>query len=768
MKRINVFLLICYVSGQLFAQRTPTVLPQLGKNKIEEVVAAMSLEEKIELVMGLGDATWTNPPEGNKTVIVNGIAGRTWDIPRLGIPPTVMADGPAGLRIDPLLQDASLPRYCTAFPAATSLASTWNTMLVEKVGKAMGNEVLEYGCDVLLSPAMNIQRNPLAGRNFEYYSEDPYISGKMGASMVRGLQSNGIGASVKHFVANNQETNRKSINEIISQRALREIYLRGFEITIKESEPWTVMSSYNRVNGFHTAENRELLTTILRDEWGYKGLVTTDWWSGTDATSQMYAGNDLLMPGCYQREELMQAVADRRLDEKTLNRNVTRILEYIMKTPRYKGYRFSNRPDLAAHALVAQQAAEEGMVLLKNDNHSLPLSKNRRVALFGKTSYNFIAGGTGSGEVNYEHAVSLQEGLENNGFSIVKPLEKFYVHFIDSVRNRETKDKKHVLDFMDEVALSKDEIREQVAKSDLAIITIGRSAGEGWDRKEQDYFLLSAIERKMIKEISEVYHKAGKKVIVVLNIGGVMETASWKEYPDAILLAWQSGQQGGAALADILKGTVNPSGKLPVTFPLHYSDVPSATTFPGEPLDNPINSFYNEGIYVGYRYYDSFNVKPSYEFGYGLSYTDFQYSNMKLTFDASTLTVKAEVTIKNIGKRAGKEIVQAYLSAPSDKIEKPMQELKGFVKTKLLKSGESEMVVFELDARLLASYWSGISSWIADAGIYQLSLGSSSRDIRAQSLFTLGESKLVEKTNYVLQPNYMVKEFSIKDKKLEK
>ncbi|MDP4278635.1 MAG: glycoside hydrolase family 3 protein, partial [Bacteroidota bacterium] len=577
-----IFLLFL-VCSNLSAQ-----LPQLGKNKIEDIVAAMTLDEKIDLIMGLGDATWKNPPTGEKTVIIDQAAGCTYKIPRLGIPPTVLADGPAGLRINPSQEGADHLYYCTAFPTATALASTWNQQLVENVGKAMGNEVREYGCDVFLAPAINIQRNPLCGRNFEYYSEDPLIGGKLGAAMIRGVQSNGVGTAIKHFVANNQESNRQSVNEIISQRALREIYLRGFEIAIKESAPWMVMSSYNRVNGFHTAENRELLTTILRDEWGFKGMVTTDWFSGTDWTSQVYAGNDMLMPGCYQRDELKKAILDRRLDEKVLDRNVARILEYILKTPRFRNYRFSTRPDLAAHDIVARNAAEEAMVLLKNEGNTLPLKGVTTIALFGKTSYHFIAGGTGSGEVNYKQAVSLQEGLAKGGFKISPSLQLCYLHYIDSlVASKEDKDKKFAVDFSGEIALSDKLINDQVKKTAIAVITIGRCSGEGWDRKEGDYFLISQQERHLLKKVSQLYHAAGKKVVVILNIGGPIETASWKQYADAILLSWQTGQEGGNALADILKGNANPSGKLAVTFPVNYTDVPSSTTFPGEPAENP-------------------------------------------------------------------------------------------------------------------------------------------------------------------------------------
>ena len=398
-------------------------LPQLGKDKVEEVISAMTLEEKVYLLMGLGEASWTNPVSGEKTVIIDGAAGRTWDIPRLGITPAVLSDGPAGLRINAHPNGLNITRYCTAFPTATALASTWNTELVEQVGQAMGNEVLEYGSDVLLAPAINIHRNPLCGRNFEYYSEDPMIAGKMGAAMVRGIQSKGVGTSLKHFAANNIETNRTTINAIISQRALREIYLKGFEIVVKESQPWTVMSSYNRLNGFYTSENYDLITTILRDDWKFEGMVMSDWWGGTDAVAQMNAGNDLLLPGCKQREELLLALKNKTIDEKIIDRNLARILTFIQKTPRFKGYDFSNKPDLKEHAQLARHTAGEGMILLKNENKILPLKGIRRVALFGKTSYRFIAGGTGSGEVNYKYAPTIKESFDNNGFKVLKSLD---------------------------------------------------------------------------------------------------------------------------------------------------------------------------------------------------------------------------------------------------------------------------------------------------------------------------------------------------------
>ena len=745
-----------YVS--ITAQNEVKRLPQLKAGKIDNVIAAMSIQDKVYMLMGLGDNNWTNPPVGDKTVIIDGEAGLTWSISKFGIPPTVLTDGPAGLRIEPHPQGKDFTRFCTAFPTATALASTWNAALVENVGKALGNEVLEYGSDVLLAPAINIQRNPLCGRNFEYYSEDPLVAGKLAAAMVRGVQSNGVGTSLKHFVANNIETNRKTINEVVSQRALREIYLRGFEIVVKEAHPWTVMSSYNRLNGFYTSENYDLLTNILRDEWGFKGLVMSDWWAGADAVAQMNAGNDLLMPGCYQRQELLDAIKYKNIDEKVLDRNLNRVLTYILKTPRYKGYVYSNKPDLKAHQLVSENAATEGMVLLKNDNNTLPFKKVKRVALFGKTSYRYIAGGTGSGEVNYDYAPTINESFEKNGFQVDKPLEEIYKQFIDSINKQSSKnDLKFNVDFHPELSLSKAQIAAQVKKSDLAIITIGRNAGEGSDRSIAD-FSLSDTEKQLIRNVSEIFHAAKKKVVVVLNIGGVIATADWRDEPDAILLAWQTGQEGAYALVDILKGTVNPSGKLPMTFPMTYSDVPSAKTFPGEPADNPVNAFYNEGIFVGYRYYDTFKVPTAYEFGYGLSYTKFEYSKLQLSSDKFKDLITVTVNVKNSGKKAGKEVVELYLHAPALQLEKPVQELKAFAKTDELKPGQSQTMKFTIDSSSLASFRTDKSSWVAEKGTYEVRIGASSNDIRLKSNFLLSDDITVEKVHNVLYPNFPIKE----------
>ena len=630
------------------------------------------------------------------------------------------------------------------------LASTWNQELVESVGKAIGNEVLEYGADVLLAPALNIHRNPLCGRNFEYYSEDPLVSGKIAAAYVRGVQSNGVGTSIKHFAVNNQETNRMSNDAQVSPRALREIYLKGFEIAVKEAEPWTVMSSYNYVNGTYTSESKDLQTTLLRDEWGFKGMVMTDWFGGSDVVAQMNAGNDMLQPGLQkQYDSLIVAAKSGVLDDAVLSRNVKRILEMIMKTPRFKGYKYSNKPDLKAHAAVTRQSATEGMVLLKNDNNALPLASTvKNIALFGYTSYDFVAGGTGSGNVNRAYTVSLLEGLSNAGYTVDDNLKSVYEKYLAAEKERLAKEKKGP--FMpdkrpDEMSLTPAMVNEQVGKSDVALITIGRTSGEFLDRNVAD-FNLSQAETQMVQTVTRAFHAAGKKVIVVLNIGGVIETASWKNLPDAILCAWQAGQEGGNSVADVLKGNASPSGKLTMTFPLSFADAASSKNFPVDmnvsidlvnkgkrkhDVKNVDYTNYEEDIYVGYRYFDSFGKNVSYPFGYGLSYTTFEYTNPAIMSENGTYTVT--VNVKNIGKCAGKEVVQLYVSAPNNKeMNKPVKELKAFAKTKELKPGESELVTMTVAAADLASFDIATSSWVVDAGKYEFLIGASSRDIRAK------------------------------------
>lgn len=743
-------------------------VPQLGKSSLDEVIGAMTLEEKAHLVVGTGMAGFSGDSAviGATKKLVPGAAGTTYPIERLGIPAVVLADGPAGLRIDPKREGDSATYYCTHFPIGTLLASTWDQELVESVGQSIGNEVLEYGADVLLAPALNIHRNPLCGRNFEYYSEDPLVSGKIAAAYVRGVQSNGVGTSIKHFAVNNQETNRMATDAHVSPRALREIYLKGFEIAVKESAPWTVMSSYNYLNGVYTSENKELQTTMLRDEWGFKGMVMTDWFGGKDAVAQMVAGNDMLQPGLpKQYEAIVKGVQDGALDEAILNQNVKRILEMILQTPRFKGYEYSNKPDLKAHAAVTRQSATEGMVLLKNDNGALPLAADvKNVALFGCTSYDFIAGGTGSGNVNRAYTVSLLDGLKNAGYVVDEALKNSYEAYLKAEKERLSKDKKEW--FMPdtrpaEMAVSAQVIREQAAKADVALVTLGRTSGEFLDRMVAD-FNLTKEEQNMLKAVSDAFHAAGKKVVVVLNIGGVIETASWKSAPDAILCAWQAGQEGGNSVADVLSGKASPSGKLTMTFPVKFEDAASSDNFPidmrvstdlmnkgGKKNDvkNVDYTNYEEDIYVGYRYFDTFGKQVSYPFGYGLSYTTFAYDKAAVKADNGVYTVSVEV--KNTGKVAGKEVVQLYVSAPDVAANKPEKELKAFAKTKELKPGEAVVVTLKVNADDLASYDEAASAWVVTPGNYKFLVGASSRDIKA--MLEAEVAAATQKTNDILK-----------------
>lgn len=747
-------------------------LPQLGKNKLDDVVAAMTLEEKVHLVIGTGMTGFSGESAviGETRSLVPGAAGTTYPVERLGIPAVVLADGPAGLRINPTREGDSATYYCTHFPIGTLLASTWDQELVENVGKAIGNEVLEYGADVLLAPALNIHRNPLCGRNFEYYSEDPVVSGKIAAAYVRGVQSNGVGTSIKHFSVNNQETNRMANDARVSQRALREIYLKGFEITVKEAEPWTVMSSYNYVNGVYASESKEMQTTLLRDEWGFEGIVMTDWFGGKDAVAQMIAGNDMLQPGTdKQYEDIVAAVNEGRLDVAILDLNVKRILEMILKTPNFKGYKFSNNPDLQAHAAVTRQSATEGMVLLKNDNNALPLAADvKKVALFGCTSYDFVAGGTGSGNVNRAYTVSLLDGLKNVGYEVNESLKPIYEQHIEAEKKRNTPDPTNTFaNFMPiprpvEMTLTPEQIQTQVANTDVALITLGRMSGEFEDRTSTDFYL-SKKELKLLKDVTKAFHAAGKRVVVVLNIGGVIETASWKNLPDAILCAWQAGQEGGNSVADVLSGKASPSGKLTMTFPVKFEDAASSANFPvnqkanidisnkGEKRNDVRNvdyTIYEEDIYVGYRYFDSFNKQVSYPFGYGLSYTTFGYANPTIKNDNGVYTVSVEV--KNTGSVAGKEVVQLYVAAPNSvTMDKPEKELKAFAKTNELKPGETAIITLKVKAADLASFDETSSSWVVDAGTYKFLIGASSRDIKATLDAEVAASS--EKTNDILK-----------------
>ncbi len=786
MKIINLFTISLFIiTAQIFLQScADKQIDQADNKKIETIISSLTLEEKIGLTIGDGKYLTTIEPKLVETG--EGIVkpGRNIKllIPRLGIEGFTHVNGPSGVNRGNPTDDSDF-NYTTAFPSATCLAATWDTELVEEVGKVTGNEVLEYGFGLAKMPGLNIHRNPKCGRNFEYYSEDPLLSGKLTVAMINGLQSNGIGAVIKHFVANNQETNRRTYNAVISQRALREIYLRGFEIAVKEGKPKSIMTSYNKLNGYYTPEIPELLQDITRQEWGFDGLYMTDFdMRYGDAVAQVRAGTNLIMTGKKREyEELKDALKNKTIDESTLDENLYYNIKLKLESPSMNGFTPSFKPDLEAHAKVARESAADGMVLLKNENNTLPVKESKTVAVFGKTSYDLILSGTGSGTVDsYKYKININDGLKSAGFKVLKNIENNYTEYIENLKRENIvppyfdnpkmrKDngiegnqapshfKTRLVAFSKEQAMPKVDIEKYESGSDIAVITLGRSGGENY---ENGYLPITQVEFDLVKNVCEIYHAAGKKVVVVLNVGGVWETASWHDYPDAILLAWQPGQEGGHAVADIFTGAVNPSGKLPDSFPVKYEDVPSASTFPGEPVEDPINSFYTEGIYVGYRYYDSFDVQTAYEFGFGMSYTTFEYSDLQLSNTQFSDKLVVNVTVKNTGVVAGKEVAQLYLSAPQTVLEKPVHELKGFAKTKLLQPGETQQLSFELDERSLASFWSGISAWVADKGDYEVRVGASSKDIRLKASFNLPNDIVVEKVHDVLYPNFHIKELS--------
>ncbi len=762
--------------GALSVTMTAQTAPQLNANNIEEVIKAMTLEEKAQLLVGGGNDGFVGSGAmlGHQKKFVPGAAGTTVAIPRLGIPATVQCDGPAGVHIDAHREGDSRNYYATGFPVGTCLASTWNTDLVRKVGEAIGNETLEYGCDVVLGPGMNLHRNPLCGRNFEYYSEDPVVTGLMGTAFVLGVQSQGVGVSAKHFAVNSQESDRTRVDERLSQRALRELYLKGFEMMVRKSNPWTIMSAYNKINGIYAQGNKDLLTNILRDDWGYKGIVETDWIGKREdlpVEQEVAAGNDLMMPGYpAQVKDIVNAVKSGKLDVNDVDRNVRRMLEYIVKTPRFKGYKYSGEPDLKAHAAITRQSSTEGMVLLKN-NAALPIRGLKTVALFGVNSYDFMSGGLGSGAVNVGYSVDMVTGLKNIGVATTPQLTEIYQNYVKYAKAKLKADKNPMMWFLDQGQPKLDEIDitercvvNEEPKADAAIITIGRQAGEGMDRQINGEFNLSKTEQDMIFRVSDAFHAKGKKVIVIINSGSVMETASWRDRVDAILVAWQPGIEGGNSVADILTGKVNPSGKLTMTWPIAAVDHPSTANFakeydmytyknmegwgkgniPGVDFSN-----HEEDIYVGYRYFDTFKKDVAYPFGFGLSYTTFEMGKPSVKVNGKNIEVS--VTVKNTGKVAGKQVAQVYVTAPKGAYEKPAKELKAFGKTRELKPGESQTLKMTLEKRDLASFDEANSQWKVDAGNYLFQVGTDVESIKGTA--TLKVAEYTEKTSSACAPN---------------
>ena len=664
---------------------------------IKALISQMTLEEKAALCTGA--SAWTSTP-----------------VERLGIPQLTCSDGPHGVRRQPdehELGNQSLP--ATAFPTYSSMASTWNRDLMRRVGEALAEECIALNVDVLLGPGVNMKRSPLCGRNFEYFSEDPFLAGEMAVAMIDGVQSKGVGTSIKHFAANNQEFQRFTISSEVDERTLREIYLPAFEKAVKQSQPWTVMCSYNKLNGTFASEHHYLLTEILKEEWGFEGYVVSDWGAVRDRVAALKAGLDWEMPGPQQRrvQAVITAVQNGTLDEAVLDESVRRLLRIVFmskETPKSYG-----TFDVEAHHALAQHASAEGIVLLKN-NGILPLKNPQQIAVIGRSAEAPHFQGGGSSHINPTKVTLPLNALKNvAGEAEIAYAEGYPVD--DSVQQS----------LVDEaVAIAKS---ADVALLYIALPTFKES--EGYDRKDLD---LTNQQVLLIRAVSA----AQPNTVVVLNNGSPVVMSDWIDGVAAVLEAYMMGQAGGGAIADVLFGRVNPSGKLAETFPLRLSDTPAYTNFPGE-LGKV---HYGEGLFIGYRHYDTREIPVLFPFGYGLSYTTFEYSNAKLssdTFnDVDGLTVSVDVT--NTGKVAGKEVVQVYVRDPQASVVRPVKELKGFAKVEL-QPGETKTVTIALDPRAFAFYHIEYKDWVAEAGEFEILIGASSADIRATLKATLNATR---------------------------
>ena len=656
--------------------------------KIQQWIAEMTLEEKISLCSGRD--FW-----------------HTQEIERLGIPSVMIADGPHGLRKEtgdhsqPGLAE-SVPATC--FPTASALAASWNRDLVFRVGAALGEECRQEKVGVLLGPGANIKRSPLCGRNFEYFSEDPYLSGEMAVSHIQGVQSRGIGTSLKHYAANNQEHRRMTIDAVIDSRALQEIYLRGFEIAVKKAQPWTVMGAYNRINGTYCCEHPGLLGEILREKWGYHGLVVSDWGAVNDPAASLQAGLDLEMPGVDggNRDLLLEAVRTGRLNEAVLDRAAAGVLKMVVRAQETLAEDFDYDPD--AHHTLAREAAGEGAVLLKNEQSALPLAKGARTAVLGAMAASPRYQGAGSSIINPTRLDTL------HGEMVRMVGEAQIVYAPGYPLDGEEEEK--LLQEAVQAARSAEAVVVHVGLPDLYEV-------EGLDR---EHLRLPESHNRLIEAAADVH----ERVIVVLSCGAPVEMP-WIDRVQAVLLGYLGGQAGGAALADLLYGGVNPSGKLAETFPMRLEDTPAYHHFPG----GPRTVEYRESLYVGYRFYDSVGKDVLFPFGHGLSYTSFAYRGLSLSEPRirSDQPLMVSLQVQNSGPRAGQEVVQLYVAPQTPTAFRPRMELKGFEKVRL-EPGEKKTVTFQLGARAFAYYNSESGDWQVESGPFEILVGASSHDLR--------------------------------------
>jgi beta-glucosidase len=663
------------------------------------VIEVLTLDEKLTLLTGVGFSLGS-PLEG-AAPFIPGVAGYTKALPEHDLPSLLLADGPAGLRFG--RDDTGRPvRRATAFPIATALASTWDQELAEEFGSALGKEARSHGIGVVLAPGMNIQRDPLGGRNYEYLSEDPLVSGVMAASIVRGIESEGVGATLKHFVANNQETNRTALDTIIDDNTLRSIYLRGFRIAVEEGRPSAIMTAYNLVNGTHTSQSEFLITDTLRGEWGFDGIVMTDWFAGDDPVAQVASGHSLLMPGSPgERDAISEAILTGELSDDQIDSAITPVVRQILRQRDAE----PAEVDWDQHANLARRIAADGMVLLKNGN-VLPLGDEvSRISLFGVGGYNTIIGGTGSGDVAEWTSTSIAEGLEAAGFilheDIAAPTREAITAFTE-----QTPPPQSIFDpvpYPDEIMFDPKTLALSAQTSDVAIFVLSRTTGEFRDRAVERDFELTAVERELLFAVSRAFAAESKDTVVILNVGGPVETDSWIENAAAVLVAWLPGQEAGHAVADVLKGSVNPSGRLTATWPRSYKDTSTAAHFPGARTGagavpayggfaqaEPSEVSYEEGLLVGYRFFDQADVSPAFPLGYGISFTSFKLVDFRIRTDDEEVGLMAR--IRNTGPVSGRTPVMAFVRPGSS----AHRELVGFAKSEVLAPGEQADVTISL------------------------------------------------------------------------
>lgn len=687
-------------------------LPQLTPDGVRCVVAAMTLEEKAHMVTGVRDT------------VKPGASGGTYPIERLGVPSITVNDGPAGVR------------YSTSvwYPSIINVSSSWDTALAARIGQSIGEDALALGIDIVLAPGMNIQKNVLGGRNFEYSSEDPILTALMVSPYVKGMQSAGAGACIKHFAANNQESARGSVSANVTERALREIYLKAFGMVVADAAPWTVMSSYNCINGIHTSVNTDLLTGILRGEFGFEGFVMSDWGVAGTMAEKVNAMNDINMPGdVTDPADVLAAYEAGVIRDAALDACCYNILTVVTKSPTYLGLEMNTNMNvlLREHDKTATEEAAHTMVLLQNKAAALPLADGASVALFGNGAIKTVCGGSGSGSVNASKTVNIASGISRaSGLSVYDAANNIF-------RNCDF----HSADDPSKDIVVTEAYAQQMAKgADAAVIVISRDSAEGVDHYSiKGDFLLNDTERDMIDRVSAAFHALGKRVVVVLNTGSPIETVSWRDQVDAILWCGYAGQGTGTAVASVLTGEVNPSAKTTITWPVDYNATPAYRYFPG----TGFNATYYEDIYVGYRYYETFGVEVAYPFGYGLSYTTFAYSDYQLRQNNDG-TVTVWVTVTNTGDVAGREIVQLYVSKPETTFEQAKQELCGFAKTTLLEPGASERVCIRVSVDAIKTYDTAGSRWILDRGDYVYAVGASSADLHLTKTVTLSGLTVVQ------------------------